>query len=187
MKYRYKLDADRGITLYKGKLSVLLQAISYGRSRNDNQLRIYVDATQNLLDGVAGIEVASAQIAPAVMRDSFVSPTDNLFWKYVSPDTLEHIKKGSLQVGTASYYRSCENPEIRDHREGCSTFHIGCGNDQPHASVVSGFNCLILCGTTPGNPDIELMSKRFGERRIQIRDVRAFCVAKVAALSTNAA
>jgi hypothetical protein len=91
----------------------------------------------------------------------------------LSHGTWGYVKDGSFQFGSAAYYRSTPNMNIRDEREGAGTFHLTSGPQQLNMTLTSGFDAAIFCGTG-GIGDRALMHKKFGERLIRIRPVRSW-------------
>jgi hypothetical protein len=69
-------------------------------------------------------EHETLQIAPALTLADFPDRSTEPLYKYVSDATWQHISKGSIQLGTAGYYRTTPNMNIRDRREGASSFHL---------------------------------------------------------------
>jgi hypothetical protein len=178
MKYRYKekFEANGGFRFFRDKRTVLLQATSYGRRFTEQQLGSYVRSINGLLDSISGRPSTSTDsVGSALTKADFPVVNSGPLYKYVSDSTWDYIKRGSIQLGTATYYRTTENGNIKDEREGVSTFHLGDGNDQLHVSIISGFNCAIFCGTSyfEGEDD-ELMRSRFGEKRLRIDRVDEF-------------
>ncbi len=174
MKYRESFEVDKGYRFYQNKISILVQQIAHGRRLGSDQLSKYVAAINEYLNSISGRKnILSNEIFP-LTRSNFPQVKEGSFYKYVSDETLEYIKRGLFQFGTAQHYRDSENEGIRDDREGMSTFHIGSGNNQLHASIVSGFNCAIFCGAADQNRDEELMQSRFGRNVLVIKDPTKF-------------
>jgi hypothetical protein len=87
--------------------------------------------------------------------------------------TLEHWRRGSLQLGSVNYYRAGETAEITDQFEGRSCLIISGPKVQTAVMIQSGYNFGILCGTAQlGQPDF--MRKRFGDTLVRIKSIRAF-------------
>ena len=104
----------------------------------------------------------------------FAEVTSPTFVKYVSKDTWDHLQQGSFKFGSASHYRSIENPNIRDAREGYGHFSLQDDNsNQLNVSLLAGNNCVLYCGTRE-NVEDKTMRERFGPLRIQIDDVTGF-------------
>lgn len=110
------------------------------------------------------------QIAPALTLADFSDRSTEPLYKYVSDDTWQqYISKGSIRFGTASFYRTTPNMNIRDEREGASSFHLLSDNLTFNVDMMIGDNCAVFCGTAHiEGPDHELMLSRFGGRRIKI-------------------
>jgi hypothetical protein len=158
----------------------------YGRRLTDEE-RMRMDAAiHKFLSSVSQHEVFEPKPIPAITRKSFKPPNDNTMLKYVSEETLNFLMNGSIRLGTATHYRNCENLKIKDHQEGISRFHIGCGPDEIGASILSGFNCLVLCGTSSKNSNHEYMTERFGTRVIRIHNVNAFSTALMKLIGAKA-
>jgi hypothetical protein len=98
---------------------------------------------------------------------------DDKYYKYISGQTWNYVNAGSFQLGTASYYRSTPNIKIKDEREGAGDFRLASGPDQLNATILSGFNAAIYCGTGAIG-DRALMTSRFGGRVIKIHPVKEF-------------
>jgi hypothetical protein len=108
---------------------------------------------------------------------------DATFYKFVSDETLSrHIRNGSFQFGTCQYYRDIENQNTRDHLEGFSTIAVG---PAVIASVLSGFNCAIFCGTD-SLANRALMERRFGSNVLRIESIKSFADAVREKIGANA-
>jgi hypothetical protein len=175
MKYREIFEGDKGHRFYRHRVSVLVQAITYGRRLDGEQLSKYVANINVYLDGISGRTRAQYNDIAPLSRTAFPQVKVNSFYKYVSDETLGYTKRGSFQFGTAQFYRNSDNAKIRDEREGASTFHIGFRDNQVHVSVISGFNCAIFCGVADrAHTDEKLMRSRFGRNLLVIKDLKKF-------------
>ncbi|WP_407187421.1 hypothetical protein [Bradyrhizobium centrosematis] len=154
--------------LVRDTRSVLIGGISAFSTRlTDAQLASYAEL---MARRSSEAEQETFQIAPALTLSDFSDRSTEPLYKYVSDDTWQrYISKGSIQLGTASYYRTTPNMNIRDRREGASTFHLLADDFTFNVDMMIGDNCAVFCGTAQmEGPDHELMRSRFGERRIKI-------------------
>jgi hypothetical protein len=174
MKYREVFEADCGYRLYRHRVSILLQALSYGRRLTDDQIGAYVSAVNTYLDTISDRPTLDPSELFPLTASTFPKAADRPFFKYVSDETLAFISRGSFRFGSAEFYRATENALIQDVREGLATFHIGSDDNQLHASMVSGYNCVLFCGTSTYNPDSARMKKSFGTNLIRIENPSAF-------------
>lgn len=93
------------------------------------------------------------------------------FYKYVEPCITEKYRNGSWQLGTIEQYRTIENKKQRDEFEGYSFLYLNINNRMIGSNFISGFNCLILCGTRSSNSDYH--KKNFGENILFFPDVKS--------------
>lgn len=151
---------------------------SFGRKLSNEQLSDFARIMYNFVDQIDGYEANNIKIEAIPLNPrSFTKCEDKKFIKYVSDETLQFIKKGSIQFGTTTFYRNHENAKIRDRREGDSFFHISHEDDQMHMFMETGFNCGVFCGTKESNENAALMASRFGDNLIVINDIRGFAKA----------
>jgi hypothetical protein len=193
--------ADRGFRLARGKISVLLHGLSFGRKLTGAQTMALARAIDEYNEGVKVLgenencaeetgdgsgdpfaslirSLATPEV-PLTMAD-FGEVKNGPFFKYVNEEVWTSLRRGCFWFNTAGYYRSTPNIAIQDRHEGYGHFHLTSGNDQLNVTASSGYNCTILCGTSAVDGGIEqLMRSRFGAKRIVINDVRGFaeCVA----------
>lgn len=172
-RYREIFEKDAGYRFFRREVSILIQTISYGRRLDEKQNAALAEANSRYLDAIGNRTPLRYRHQPALMPDDFAQVSDQAFYKYISDETWEHIKRGSFQFGTASFYRSTPDIRIGDVREGIATFYLTEGLDQLSVSVVSGYNCALLCGTA-GIGDRKLMEARFGGRLLRVEPVSEF-------------
>jgi hypothetical protein len=177
MGYRYKevFEPGRGYRFFRNRASLLLQSISYGRRLLEQQDAALTIILNKYVDQMVDRKPIAYEHQSALTATSFTDVSSAAFYKYVSAGAWEHIRNGSIQIGSADYYRNTSNQNIGDQREGTCTFHLVSGDNQLNAMIVSGFNCGILCGTSDHDgADNDLMLSRFGEKRIKIEPVAEF-------------
>jgi hypothetical protein len=152
-----------------------MQASAYGRRFTEDQLTSFATATNTYLDAVLQQEPLSPTHRAALVEADFPDLNREPLYKYVSDTTWNYISTGSFQLGTAAYYRSTPNMNIRDQREGASFFHLMSGDNQLNISLTSGFNCAIFCGTSHmKGKDHTLMQSKFGKKRLKIEPLSEF-------------
>jgi hypothetical protein len=108
------------------------------------------------------------KIYPVYTKDIINNYTP--FYKYVVPEVFEKLKNGCWQLGTIEQYRTIEYKKQRDEFEGFSFFYLDINNHFVGSSFISGFNYLILCGTT--TPDSKYHKEIFGEKCIFFPNVK---------------
>jgi hypothetical protein len=171
--YREEFEKDNGYRFYRRNKSLVLRSASYGRRLSPNDIAALVRGINEYLDTVSGRSAINYAPTPALTLEDFPHIVDDSYYKYISDDTWNYNKAGSFQLGTASHYRSTPNIKIKDEREGAADFHLAHGPDQLNATILSGFNAAIYCGTGAIG-DRALMTSRFGGRLIKIHPLREF-------------
>ena len=167
-------EPTRMFRLVRDSRSVLVGGISGFSTRlTDAQLASYAEL---IAKRSPEAEHEKFQVAPALTLADFPDRSAEPLYKYVSDDTWQrYVSKGSIQLGTASYYRTTPNMNIRDRREGASSFHLLSDNFTFNVDMMIGDNGAVFCGTAHiEGPDHELMLSRFGGRRIKIDPLSEF-------------
>jgi hypothetical protein len=172
-QFREEFVPNGGFRWYRGGSSILTQAFSFGWRLSSQENLAYARAVYQFLDGVSPRAPIDYQSGSVLIGADFPEVSDAEFYKYLSHGTWGYVKDGSFQFGSAAYYRSTPNMNIRDEREGAGTFHLTSGPQQLNMTLTSGFDAAIFCGTG-GIGDRALIHKKFGERLIRIRPVRRF-------------
>jgi hypothetical protein len=181
--YKEKQEKDGGYRFFRDKKSIRIQAISYGRRLTEEQVAAYDRRINEYLDNVAGRSAETPKAVQALKRNDFTDVGTGPLYKYVSDETWEYIRQGSVQFGSAQYYRTTPNIKIQDQREGASNIHLMSGDNQLNVALISGFNCAIFCGTAHiEGPDHKRMLSCFGSKRLKIEPVSEF-VARVCKLT----
>ena len=182
-RFTEKFEADGGFRLYRDRISVLGQALSFGQrlsSQGNTDLALSLDA---FFDAIArekfgpdpSFDQPRSPIGSPLTRVDFPELTPNVFYKFISQETWEYIRDGSFQFGTPEFYRTTPNIHIRDRREGFGHFHLVAGDQQLNVSLLSGFNCLLFCGTgTLETANDTVMRQRFGPKCIRIDGLQEF-------------
>ena len=176
--YQEKFEVDLGYRWYRGRISILVHALSFGNAITALQSLAYVqtvDGYRNRIKGDAqNAETASPDQLPLGVED-FTEVKSEPFYKYVGDDTWSYLKRGQFRFGTADYYRCVENNGIRDEKEGFGHFHLQSNAKQLNVSLCAGNNCVVYCGTgkIEGAAD-QSMRERFGSRRIRIDNLNGF-------------
>ncbi len=161
-------EPTRMLRLVRDSRSVLIGSISaFGTRFTDARLASYAELVAKRFPEA---EHKTFQIAPALTLSDFSDRSTEPLYKYVPDDTWQrYISKGSIRLGTASDYRTTSNMNIRDQREGASSFHLLSEDLTFNVDMVIGDNCAVFCGTAHiEGPDHTMMLSRFGGRRIKI-------------------
>jgi hypothetical protein len=160
-------EPTRMLRLVRDSRSVLVGGISaFSKRFTDSQIASFAELLVHRSPELAHKKL---QIAPALTLADFLERSTEPLYKYVSDATWQHISRGSIQLGTASYYRTTSNMNIRDQREGASSFHLLSEDLTFNVDMMIGDNCAVFCGTAHiEGPDHTLMLSRFGGPRIKI-------------------
>ena len=162
--------------LEKKTIVTLALAMTKENSKlSENGLRNFIRASSNLSDSLLKRKQPLINLFGKIQLGKNYTKIDEInFVKYVPRETYEnYIKNGSFQLSSLKKYREIERSESRDEREGFSYLIINSGTRQIIASVLSGFNYLLLCGTDSITDD-QFMRKKFGEVRLEIKNISSF-------------
>lgn len=184
MKNREFFEAGGGWRLYNKKKSILIGHASFGSKLNDLQkidLSMVVDGWNRYVMRENQLQSRTLKEKPPINGSRVMTSRDfprvkgGRFFKSVTPEAFDNIRRGVFHFGSAEYYRNCENLVIQDDREGWSFFHLSNNNKELHIGMLSGFNSAIFCGTAVANDDrYASVSRRFGDMVLVIRDVHGF-------------
>ena len=166
MPTKHQFIKDIGIKFTKSGNSFILSMISVGEKLTQDQLGSLAKITRNYLDALSGRDAIIDSEDPAEYPD-FDSRADNILIKYVTNESLLHIKNGTLQLGSTQYYRDISRIESQDQHEGYGLLHIPVEERMLHCSGTAGFNTYIFCGSRR-DVDDRLMRQKFGPNRITI-------------------
>ncbi len=175
--YHEIFDADKGHHLFFEGNSILVHAMSVGAHLATSQKRGFAQASLNYLEGISE-RPATRRAAPRFLeRSDFPDIHKPSFFKFVDDEALAHLKRGSLRLGTPSYYRTTEDDGRADHLEGYATVFLEGEQKSFNLTATSGFNCAVFCGVAarPTNfRRLEKMREKFGTHLIQIIDPTTF-------------
>lgn len=160
------------------KKSLILQLIAMTKERSqftDDELKKMIAITSNYLDKVSrDLESPAELFGHILTADSGIGRIKKPFYKFIPKEIYEnHISKGRFQLGSLKYYREIENESSRDEKEGFSNIIIYTGDRQIFASLISGFDQYILCGTHSLD-ESKYMSERFGGVILKFRNINSF-------------
>lgn len=164
--FRYDLD---------GK-SLLIQIITMTKPNqklSEEKLKSLIKATSGYLEKVGDIPLTES-FQGELFEDCSSDTSSMTFQKFISKETYtQYISKGSFQLGSLGYYRTIENKSSRDEKEGFSNLIIDSGDRQIFTSVISGYDKLILCGTS-SNESSNFMRQNFGDCVMTIPNISSF-------------
>lgn len=155
-------------------ISQFMASTKKGETFTDDELIKFVTITTKFIEAKNKIPSSWTKLNGDLHTLPLPTSTTPTFYKYMTEQTYNtYIAKGKFKLGSLSLYRSIEKIESRDDREGNSNILIDTNDGSIFISVISGFNYYVLCGT--GTQDnSEYMSKKFGNIRITINDVKSF-------------
>jgi hypothetical protein len=130
-------------------------------------------AMDQFADSVQGRAPTARGSSFVVAMRHIIPPAEDVLFKYVSDTTWDYISAGSFQLGSCDFYRSIENANANDAREGECMVALRNGKDQVNLGIRAGFNCALYCGTAAFAVDPE-MKKKFGGKLIRISPLSAF-------------
>jgi hypothetical protein len=173
-----KHEPDGGFRFERDGVSLLAHALAMckaGVRLSTADVNAFFRRVNQYLQSIGAYGEEQQQLSEVLKIDDFRPRKDCTIYKYVKDDVLQCMLGGSFQLGSIQYYRTVEDQNIKDHMEGLSNLIVD-ARTQVLASLVSGHNFGIFCGTTDVG-DYELMSKRFGPRLIRIPSLRRFAEA----------
>jgi hypothetical protein len=165
-----------GFRFYSGDVSILLHMLSVTKKNmrfTKQQLNNFFRITNHALAQFGTYPAEEASYSQILTADRFPPPCRFDFYKYVTPATLQFVLNDSFQFGSVQFYRDIENPNSKDAMEGASSLSISTRDRMVCASLSSGYNFGIFCGTQ-NTATKELMKGQFGQHLIKIIDLRAF-------------
>lgn len=175
--FREVFEADRGCHLFSKGISILVHGMSVGGHLTKLQKRQFATAILNYLEGLSETPSTRLAAARSLEHGDFPDIRKPSFFKFVDDEARAHLKRGSLRLGTPSYYRTIEDDGRADHLEGYSAVFLEGEQKSFNLSATSGFNCAVLCGVSSRPPNFrrnEKMREKFGKHLIEIVDPSAF-------------
>lgn len=167
-----------GMEYFLDKRSIIVQLISMTKENvmfDDIDLKVIITAFSELQNSISSKQRSSKELFGDLnVKEHDVDINTLSFYKFVSKDTLiNYLKKGKFQFGSLQYYREIEKENCRDEKEGLSNLLITTGNRQVFASVISGFNQFIFCGTD-NIDEWDQMANKFGKVCIKLKNIKSF-------------
>lgn len=175
--FREIFEAYKGYHFFSEDISILVHAMSVGAHLTRGQKRHFALATLNFIEGLSETPTTRLATARSLEHSDFPDVRKPSFFKFVDEEARAHLKRGSLRLGTPSYYRTIEDDGRADHLEGYSTVFLEGEKKSFTLSATSGFNCAILCGVSSRPPNFRRdkeMREKFGKHLIEIVDPSAF-------------
>src|SRR5262249_47970754 len=121
------------------------------------------------LEAIGAYPAEELKAVTLLTENDFANPKDIVFYKFGA----NYILKDSFQFGSIEYYRNIEDQKSKDPREGWSNLVISTRDRMFDASLVSGYNCYLFCGSWSLQNRKE-MSEGRGLKIIKIVNVRDF-------------
>jgi hypothetical protein len=169
---------DVGFEYIHNNKSLIVQLLSVTKENvhfDEKDLKNMIRITSNYFDSITNNKITDTELFGKLQVEEYDLDINGLsFYKFISKETYANfLKKGKFQLGSLKRYREIENPNSRDEKEGFSNLLIKSGNRSIFTSVIAGFNHYIFCGTDSIDESL-LMSKKFGDICIKIKNVRSF-------------
>jgi len=173
--YREIHVPDEGFRLLKNDLSIMIRSSAVSDRLTEEEMIVFANAFSDFYADIKGYKILRIGDGTVTRPQDFIRPNDGDIIKYVSRETYDLIREGTIQLGSCEYYRNADGLSIHDPREGDYTFFIAHGMKQFQASIRAGGNCFLLCGTEmcTGERD-EYMRERHGRVKIRINNVDNF-------------
>uniref|UniRef100_UPI00404A050C hypothetical protein n=1 Tax=Gelidibacter sp. TaxID=2018083 RepID=UPI00404A050C len=168
---------NKGFEYIKDNRSLILQFISMTKENvlfTNTDIENYIKAISKYSDYISNNKNVYESFGKLNYVTNLSQDFDGTFYKFIHKETYDNfISKGKFQLGSLQYYREIERDESRDEKEGFSNIILNSNNRQILASVISGFNSYIFCGTYDLNLS-ETMSKNFGGYILKIKNIKTF-------------
>lgn len=151
---------------------------------DDTQIENFLKAISQYSHTMSGKEGKVSLFGEVNYDEDLPLPSKSLF-KFIPKEIFKNfIKKGKFQLGSLQYYREIENEKIKDKKEGYSNIIINTDNRQLLASVISGFNYYIFCGTDKLD-ELEYKSANFGGYIMKINNIKSFATKVMKAIGAK--
>src|SRR5262249_25121713 len=176
MAVQYVFEPNVGFRFTKGDISLLLHTAARFRQTavvtNVDLFNLF-KAINKFMANVGAYEDKGSVISAPMNADNFPELENAVFYKFVPEASLQYYVHGSFQFGSIQKYRTIEKQNSKDRMEGLCNIAIKTPKHLYGASLTSGYNFGIFCGTATLNRRDE-MSKKFGPRIIKISGLREF-------------
>ena len=177
---REEFIANLGSIVTRKDISILVSGKSLtkeGVFLSDKDCINYFDILQTYYDSVGNRKTRYDK--DKLQISDFKEPvnSDEVFYKYVSKNTLEnYIKKGIFKLGTLNYYQRTENRLLKEEREKCTHLTIVYRNKQISLTLCYGFNFFIFCGSSipPSDHRSKYLRDTFGPCVLKIYNTNSF-------------
>jgi hypothetical protein len=135
--FREEFEPPHGFRFWRDHVSLKVRGYALTKHLSATQMLAYADATHRFSDSLREVEALDDGVGDSVLTPaSFPTLRAPKFFKCVSLKVWdEHLSKGTVQLGSAPYYREIENLQARDRHEGFCQIAFTSGKSQMHWHV----------------------------------------------------